>query len=355
MNILFFTPFYPPQGEAASTRAFWFCKILQEEGHKLTILNASNFYLRLATNRDRALVRLIRENLAGLELFTRIIISRHDRIILSSPPFFTVLWGALASFLSGQKYILDVRDLYPEVFFELKMIKEHSAAGNLAKLLTKKLYSNAEEIITVTRGLCREISSYKEKSPHLIMNGYDPDAFKPGDDDEKFTDYTIVFHGTLGKLQNVHTLLKVAKELENDDLQIIVAGEGPKAQDILAAQIKNLKFLGNIPYQDVPALLRKCHLGLSFRTDDKIGKEAFPVKVFEYIGSGLPVVMSPPGEAGGLIHSHDLGYEFENSDIEGMVSKIREYKFKGSIKKKGFEDFSRRNQATKLLPLLGKQ
>ena len=351
MKILYFTPYYPPQGEAAATRAFWFVKVLKEAGHAVNLLNASDFKLKPASNKERAIVRLIRENLTGIELFFRVITSRNDYVILSSPPFFSVLWGALGAVVSGQKFLLDVRDLYPEIFFELRMIKENSVFGWMAKKFTKLLYRNAHAIMTVTQGLCREIEKYGEKKPHLVMNGYDPDIFFAGKPEDKFLRFTLVFHGTIGKLQNVDTLLRLAKELESDDLDILVAGDGPKVQEIVSAARSNIRYLGNIPYQEIPSLLRKCHVGLSFRTDDKIGKEAFPVKVFEYVGCGLPVIMSPPGEAGEIIQKNSLGIEFHNTEISKMASAIRQLRSNGSSNKM-FEGFSRREQARRILNLI---
>lgn len=352
MKILYFTPYFSPQSEAAATRAYWFYKILDEAGHTVSILNATKFKLRPASNKDRAIIRLLKENLTGIELFFRIIASRNDVIILSSPPFFSVLWGAFGAIASGQKYILDVRDLYPEIFFELNMIKENSVFGWLAKEFTKFLYRRACSIMTVTQGLCREIEKYKGKTPHLVMNGYDPDIFFPGRPEEKFGRFTLVFHGILGRVQNIDTLLKLAKELEPDDLDIIVAGDGPKSQEIINENRTNIRFLGNLPYSEIPALLRKCHVGLSFRTDDKIGKEAFPVKVFEYIGCGLPVIMSPPGEAGAIVQENSLGLEFENADFCKMADAIRQYRKEMITLNGKFERLSRREQARKILKIL---
>ncbi|MES2528848.1 MAG: glycosyltransferase family 4 protein [Bdellovibrionota bacterium] len=352
MKILYFTPFYPPQGEAASTRAYWFVKVLKEAGHEVRVLNASEFTLRPASNKDRAIVRLLKENLTGIELFFRILTSQNDRIVLSSPPFFSIIWGAFGAIISGQKYILDVRDLYPEIFFELNIIRENSLFGWVAKNLTQFLYRGAHSVMTVTQGLCREIEKYGEKKPHLVMNGYDPDLFSPGQPEEKFARFTLVFHGTIGKLQNVETLLNLAKELDGDDIDIIVAGDGPKVQDILSAARANIKYLGNISYQEIPALLRKCHVGLSFRTDDKIGKEAFPVKVFEFVGSGLPVIMSPPGEAGRIIQGNSQGLEFQNSEVSKMAVAIRAWKLSGIVQNFKPDQFSRREQAKKIFELM---
>ena len=233
------------------------------------------------------------------------------------------------------------------------MIKENSLFGWLAKKLTKLLYKHADVVLTVTHGLCLEIEKYHEKKPHLVMNGYDHEVFYPGKPENKFPRYTLIFHGTLGKLQNIETLLNLASELEKDDLDILVAGEGPKVSYILSANRKNIRYLGNMPYSEIPLLLRKCHLGLSFRTDDKIGKEAFPVKVFEYVGSGIPVIMSPPGEAGKIIMSQELGKEFQNSQIKEMAEEVRRLKHIGETSNRINLEFSRAKQAMKIHSLIG--
>lgn len=352
MKVLYFTPFYPPQGEAAATRAYWFVKVLKEAGHTVSVLNASDFSFRVASNKDRALKRLIRENLTGIELFFKILTSRHDILVLSSPPFFSVIWGAFAAILSKQKYILDVRDLYPEIFFELGMIKKESTFGIFAQKITRFMYKRAQGVMTVTQGLCNEIEEYQVIKPSLVMNGYDSDLFFPGSLKEKFEKFTLVFHGTLGKVQNINTLLKLAKELEDENIDIVIAGEGPKAQEIVEANMKNIRFLGNIPYSEIPSLLRKCHLGLSFRTDDKIGKEAFPVKVFEYVGCGIPVILAPKGEAGSMIEGLQLGLEFDNSQIWEMKKAILELKEEGNFNSKSSAQFTRETQARKILGLL---
>lgn len=353
MKILYFTPYFSPQSEAAATRAFWFTKTLENAGHKLEILNGSQFFFSSPNNKERSIFRLLKENRAGLELFFRVLTNKADLVVLSTPPFFTVLWGALACYISSKKYILDVRDLYPDVFFELKLIKRESALGKLAVFFTSLLYSKAFQIISVTQNLCKEIENYGVGNANLIMNGYDSELFQPGKPEEKFEKFTLVFHGTLGKVQNIQTLLQVAKVLENDpNIHFIVAGEGPKAKELIENPVKNLSYLGNIPYNDIPALLRKSHMGLSFRTDDKIGKEAFPVKTFEYMGSALPIIMTPRCEAGDVIEHFSFGKQFNNSDIDQIVNFIRETKTNGGKAPESHDIFSRENQSKKILELL---
>lgn len=354
MKICYFTPYYPPQSEAAATRSYWFIKTLSEAGHEVKIITNSRMYLKLATNKERAIKRLFKENLVGIELFFRLLLSKSQLVVLSSPPYFTVMWGIFACWIIKRKYILDIRDLYPEVFFEMGLIPEESFLIKVAKRTTKCAYQRALGIMTVTQGLANEIKAYGINNTKIVLarNGFDPELFYPGEAEDKFERFTLIFQGTLGKAQNIETLLHLAKELETDpEIEIVVAGSGPKLQEILKAKRPNIRYLGNLSYQEIPSLLRKCHVGLSFRTDDKIGNKAFPVKVFEYIGSGLPVILSPKGEAGRIIEREKLGKEFGNLEVKDIKEHIQIIKRKyPQIKNHSL--FSRKVASKKILDLL---
>ncbi len=352
MKILYFTPYFLPLPEAAAVRSYWFVQTLKEAQHDIELITNEQLRCKLATNKDHALMRLVKENTAGIELFIRIFRSNKDLYVLSSPPFFTVVWGALACILRGSKYILDVRDLYPEVFFETKLIRENSLLGKLAKSVTAFIYRRSHHIISVTHGLINEIKKYGPEHVHLMMNGYDSSIFFRGNKTEKFPDFTLVFHGNLGKVQNIETLLKLSDALSPyPEIKIKVAGSGSKAPLIEAAKKSNIEFLGSVPYNDIPKLLRKCHVGLSFRTDDKIGREAFPVKVFEYIGSGLPIILAPKGEAGDLVEKEGFGKQFENNEISLMVTAILKMK-ESDLEMKIDQNLSRQLSSKKILRLL---
>ena len=351
MKILYFTPYFSPQTEAAATRAYWFVKTLKEAGHNVRLLSGEKLRFQLASNKASALKRLIWENFLGIELFLTVFRSSRKLVILSSPPFFTVIWGAFACVLSKKDYILDVRDLYPEVLFETGLIKEQSLAGRILKFLIKKLYLRASKVITVTEGLCHMISDYGVAKPELIMNGFDPELFYPGKLSEKYEKFTLVFHGNLGRVQNIETLLKLATELEKYlEIQILIAGEGLKADQITKAKRKNIEYLGALPLKKISELLRKSHVGLSFRTDDKIGKEAFPVKVFEYFGSGIPTIMTPMGEAGDIIEKLGIGKQFHNDQIDEIVKAILDFKGKRvEVNPEDIKVYSRANQSNLIL------
>ena len=74
MNILYFTPNFPPQSEAAATRAYWFVKTLRESGHDVEVLTGQTTKSRLASNKDHPFKRLLWENIIGIELFLKMLL-----------------------------------------------------------------------------------------------------------------------------------------------------------------------------------------------------------------------------------------------------------------------------------------
>jgi len=355
MKIFYFTPFFHPSSEAAAIRSFWFSKVLIEAGNKVYILHNGITFIKLANNKKSSLQRLVLEVLVGIELFLRILFSRgYQRCILSSPPFITCLIGMTAAYLKKIPIYFDARDLYPQSYVELEVISKDSPLYKMIVKMTQFYYKKIFCIITVNNVLKNEIISLGAPTDRVkvIMNGYDPQIFKPGLKEEKFLKFSVIFHGTLGKVQNINTLIKLAKSLEmEEDIEFLVAGEGPRSQEILDAKSNNIKFLGKLSQDEIALLLRKCHLGISFRTDNKIGKEALPVKVFEYIGCGLPVMITPVSEVTSFLDQNAFGKSFENSQIIQMKNHLLELKKSQKINSPPSKDLSREFQAKLILEI----
>ena len=77
------------------------------------------------------MVAAFKESLSGIELVFRLIFPNHKLIILSSPPYVTILISSLFLSLLKRKYILNIRDPYPEVFFELRFFSFNSISGKI--------------------------------------------------------------------------------------------------------------------------------------------------------------------------------------------------------------------------------
>lgn len=338
--------FYAPHLPAfASNAAAVRCEVLIEEmrraGFQVEVWSHGSMpgdqdrriFFSLPSNRFGFFKRFIFEFFVGLELCLRFLILKvfgglkKRPVILSSPPYVVCLIAAWALRFLRAEYYLDIRDLYPEAYFHKGLFSEDSFVGRWQKNRARAFYKGATHIFAATEGLQKVIGDYLGDSRNitLVRNGFDERLFYLGGDKHK--NFTCVFHGSLGHMQNLDLLVDVASAVyeKNKDIQFLVMGRGAQEAKLSEGHLPlNMKYLGEVGYKSIPSEISRCHLGLSFRLGGLMGETAFPVKVFEYLGVGVPVVVTPLGEAGRVLSDLNVGFQYDNSQVAEIVYKILE-------------------------------
>ena len=117
--ITYFTGHSTEGNSAAGVRARFIHRSLIEE-YEVSLLSSDKkmgtTFFKIANNKSSLIKRLLKEFLVGIEISSRLIFKKTDLIILSSPPFFTILICAFSLKLFRKRYLLDVRDIYPHEF-----------------------------------------------------------------------------------------------------------------------------------------------------------------------------------------------------------------------------------------------
>ena len=143
----------------------------------------------------------------------------------------------------------------------------------------------------------------------------------------KHARFTVVFHGVLGFFQDITTLCALAARLHQHDIDVVVIGYGKKEHQLQACSAPNLRFLGRMAHERTMQTAAQCHLGLCLRLDDDISKDAFPVKVWEYLGLGMPSIITPHCEAGAFLEQHGCGIQLYSGDmvaLEEVILRLRD-------------------------------
>ena len=112
----------------------------------------------------------------------------------------------------------------------------------------------------------------------------------------------IVFTGALVRTKLDMGLLLVLAESRRDWSFALVGPTGPgdprADMSALAAQ-PNIYLLGPRPYEELPSVLRDADAGLIPYAINQLTRSIFPMKVYEYLAAGLPVIATPlPALAG---------------------------------------------------------
>ncbi|WP_175773754.1 glycosyltransferase [Burkholderia multivorans] len=106
----------------------------------------------------------------------------------------------------------------------------------------------------------------------------------------------LVYHGVLSDFK-VDFRLVLAAACARPEWQWIFIGDEREGQrSELIAQLKrlpNVHFLGYRPYEELPDYLRAMDVGLLPTLLNDYTRSMFPMKFFEYVAAGLPVVATP--------------------------------------------------------------
>lgn len=267
--------------------------------------------------------RLLGELLMGFRAARMMLFTgrKPDLLVISSPGYISALVQCFFATLCRTPYVLEMRDIYPQVYVEAKLLSKNSFIYRMLGFMSKTMYSNAKLVICATKGLAREVVDVAPcvRVEH-IYNGF-PSYFLERQN-IKHERFTVCFHGILGFFQDIDSLLAVAERLGEFDIDVVVIGYGRKQESFKNCNLSNVRFLGRLPFASTIEEVARCHIGLCLRVDDEVSKDAFPVKVWEYLGLGMPSIVSPPCEAGDFLEDNGCGVAVKSGDIDAVVSVV---------------------------------
>ncbi len=180
------------------------------------------------------------------------------------------------------------------------------------------MYKYASAVTTATDGL-KSIIPISVRNVTAIYNGFPSSLISYAA--AKHKKFTVCFHGVMGYFQDIEKLVELIKHPEMHDIDFVVIGYGRKSDFFRSLDAKNCRFLGRLSYNETMQQISICHLGISMRSNNIISRDSFPVKVWEYIGLGIPSLVYPKSEAGDFLESNNCGIQLSSNNVDD-ISKI---------------------------------
>lgn len=292
-----------------------------------------------------------------------------DLIIATSPQLLVGVAGAIISKVNKKKFLLDIRDLWPDIVLDMGVMKKYNPIYLFLKLLEKFMYKQSDYLVYNSPGFKEYLESkYPKEKMTLITNGIDDyilDYFRNKEIKiEKKEKYKILYAGNLGIAQDIKILVDLAKKIEN--VEIILIGKGSQEKVILEKindlKVENVKLISSIPRKELLKLYEAVDILFLQLKDIRMFEKTIPSKIFEYLATQKPIIYGVEGIAKKILKEEfNRKYYFKANDLESLekvldetIRDIEDNKYIKPDVEKLMTDYSRRSLARKYREILGK-
>lgn len=313
--------------------------IIQKEGNRLVLIPSPGYIKHIG------LMRIIDHMILGFRfyLWLKKQIDKPDCIFIGYPPielsFFLANWAKK----NNLPYIIDVKDLWPDLFLEIFPKKFNFIFTFFISpyfFMKNKALKNARAFCTISENYLKwmlKASGRKINEFDTISNLSAPDPNKLCEDElynannwwleEHKLDLThrkrFIFIGSFMSVYNFHPIRDIFKKLRTfiNDFEIIICGRGPYKSEIedIFKNEKNFKLIDWIDYPKIVAL-SKASSGaiIPYKNIDNFINN-IPNKVIDSLSFGLPLISVVNGEIFNLINKYDIGIHIDEERNEKSI------------------------------------
>ncbi len=356
MKIVYLHQFYITPKEAGGTRSYYLSQALSNAGHDVVMIT-SNIKHRdwpFLKRESHGKVRILYINnhydprmgkLARIVSYLRFVIISSfyawrerdvDMVYASSTPITIGLPALLCRWRSKSRFVFELRDLWPDVPYELGYIKSRVLYRTL-KAYEHYLYRKADRIITISEGIKHHVGDEWTHKTMSVPFGANIDLFSSAKNSSWKSAKGIqarhlyVMSGAISVSTGMEYLISVAQELQERgerDIHIAIIGTG-SARPALEARIAELE-LANLSLHKPVAIE---HLNEVYASADggiilfgaASGIHRFtasPNKFFDYIAAGLPLFFNFDGPLKDEIIREGIGVHSPSDNPGAMADAL---------------------------------
>lgn len=368
MKILFLSHYFPPEVNAPATRTYEHCKEWVRQGHEVTVISCvphhpvgkayPGYKNRLFQVEDKDGIKAVKvltyitANEGFLKrtlnylfymlmvIFVAPFIGKADVVVSTSPQFFNGLAGYFVSRIKRAKWVLEIRDLWPESILAVGAITNQRVISALEGI-ERFVYKRADQIIPVTYAFKEHIVERggSVNRVKVIRNGVDLELFEPRGTDQAFAQqigcagkFVAAYVGTHGMAHGLDVILEAAERLRDEsNILFLMIGEGAEKARLKASlesrQLNNVLMLDQMPKNKMPQIWSVTDVSLVLLRKLDLFKTVIPSKIFESMAMHKPIVIGVEGESKDIIIGANAGIaiEPENSlELAQAVKKLYE-------------------------------
>lgn len=254
-----------------------------------------------------------------------------DVVYGSSPHLGAGIVGLMIARLKRRPFVLEVRDLWPQILIESGTLDADSRTYRLLKSLEQFLYRSADRIVVLAEGsrTAIEAGGIDPSKILFIPNGAEPADFVVDEDRGalrqrySFNRFAVVYAGAHGPANGLDLVLEAAEKLqsENVELDFVLFGDGVAKADLVAEVgrrgLTNVKFRDPVAKAEIPGVLAAADAGLHCLADVELFKTGVsPNKLYDYMAAGLPVITNTGGDVAEMVNRAGSGVAVAPNEID---------------------------------------
>jgi glycosyltransferase involved in cell wall biosynthesis len=208
--------------------------------------------------------------------------------------------------------------------------------GELAVQAERYTLLQADAVLTVSAALRDHAMSLGVafERVHVVPNGVDPSLFQPCLPDAAVRQRwgldggpVLGYVGGLRRWHGVEALPPLLERLGQTyrDLRLVIVGNGPLRGELerdlrKEGLTRSVLFTGARPHEEVAALISQFDVALAPYAHLDHAFYFSPLKIFEYMACGVPVVAAASGQIAEVVHDGATGLLYPPGDLEALTA-----------------------------------
>lgn len=360
MRILYIADTFRPARTACANRTVVLVDALRNAGHDVRVLASTDSLIGAPEGYkppdyvtffetfplvDKTLVNRLRNNFGGAREAVKVAdgLGEFDAVVCTTPPLLLTSSAVTIARRKRARLVLDVRDIWPDVAYEMGSFKSGSLYGRFFERVARRAYAAADLVVSVSPG---KVEKLRGRVPNgrvaLVPNGID-EAFLDNEEDAalagllRLDDGPIcAYVGNIGLAQGLGTLLGIAKA--RPGVRFLLFGDGADRARLeeraVSEGIGNVELCGKVDGRGVYTVLKRAAVSYVPLVSSRL-RDSIPTKMYEAFACGCPVLLAAEGDAADLLDECGLGAHATPEDSAAILVAF------DSLMKSPFSDLER--------------
>jgi len=267
--------------------------------------------------------------------------SRSLLFIVAQPPYLPIL-GWLRNVLTGQRYVVWVDDIYPDLLIRLGRLSDGHIATRVWRWFNRLMLSRADRVFTLGPCMAEVLRQYLPGNDDdrlmIVPTWVDPQAIRPLPKEEnpfaiqhgQVGKLTVLYSGNLGLSHDLGTMVEAAKRLQDrGDIHFMIIGVGARWVEIekAASKLPNLTLLPYQPEEVLPFSLATADVAV-ISLDHGFEGVSMPSKTYYMMAAGAAILWlsKPPSDLQMVIEQYQCGVNVKPGDVDGFVGAVLRFR-----------------------------